>query len=270
MIPVEMGEHGPDMDEVERLAADPEVKGMWVVPMYANPNGVVYDEETARRLVSMPAAPDFRIWWDNAYALHHLTEDEPRPLPILQMAQDAGNPDRVFELASTSKITFAGDGVAFLASSTGNLDWYLSHSAVRSIGPDKVNQLRHAQYLKDADGVRELMRRHRGLLAPKFAIVDKVLRSRLGGRGVATWTHPSGGYFVTLDVLDGTASRVVALAKDAGIALTPAGASHPLHHDPHDRTIRLAPSFPSEGELTQAMDGVATCVLLAAAEKLLG
>ncbi|AXE38102.1 aminotransferase class I/II-fold pyridoxal phosphate-dependent enzyme [Acidipropionibacterium virtanenii] len=269
MIPVEMGEHGPDMDEVERLASDPSVKGMWVVPMYANPNGVVYDEETARRLVSMDAAPDFRIWWDNAYALHHLTDAEPAPLPILQMAQEAGNPDRILMLASTSKITHAGDGVAFLASSTGNLDWYLKHSAVRSIGPDKVNQLRHALYLKDAEGVRALMRKHRALLAPKFQIVDTVLRRRLGGTGIARWTHPAGGYFVTLDVIDGTASRVVQLAKEAGIALTPAGSSHPLHDDPHDRTIRLAPSFPSEGELSAAMDGVATCVLLAAAEKLL-
>lgn len=270
MIPVEMGEHGPDMDEVERLAADSSVKGMWVVPMYANPNGVVYDEETAGRLVAMKAAPDFRIWWDNAYALHHLTEAEPAPLPILQMAQEAGNPDRVFMLASTSKITHAGDGVAFLASSTGNLAWYLKHSSVRSIGPDKVNQLRHALYLKDAEGVRALMRKHRALLAPKFQIVDTVLKRRLGGTGVARWTHPAGGYFVTLDVLDNTASRVVELAKDAGIALTPAGSSHPLHDDPHDRTIRLAPSFPTEGELGAAMDGVATCVLLAAAEKLLG
>lgn len=270
MIPVEMGEHGPDMDEVERLAADPSVKGMWVVPMYANPNGVIYDEETARRLVSMKAAPDFRIWWDNAYALHHLTDAEPAPLPILQMAQEAGNPDRIFMLASTSKITHAGDGVAFLASSTGNLDWYLKHASVRSIGPDKVNQLRHAHYLKDAGGVRELMRRHRALLAPKFQIVDSVLKRRLDGTGIARWTHPAGGYFVTLDVLDGTASRVVALAKEAGIALTPAGSCHPLHDDPHDRTIRLAPSFPTEGELQAAMDGVATCVLLAAAEKLLG
>lgn len=269
MIPVEMGEHGPDMDEVERLAADPQVKGMWVVPMYANPNGVVYDEETARRLVSMHAARDFRIWWDNAYALHHLTDAEPKPLPILQMAQEAGHPDRVFMFASTSKITHAGDGVAFLASSTGNLDWYLSHAGIRAIGPDKVNQLRHALYLKNADGVRSLMRRHRTILAPKFAIVDSVLSQRLGGTGAARWTHPAGGYFVTLDVLDGTATRVVALAKEAGIVLTPAGSSHPLHHDPHDRTIRLAPSFPTEGELLAAMDGVATCVLLAAAEKLL-
>ena len=262
MIPVELGEHGPDVD-------DPSVKGMWVVPMYANPNGVVYDEETVRALVSMPAAPDFRMWWDNAYALHHLTDTERPPLPVLQWAEEAGNPDRVFELASTSKITFAGDGISFLASSKANLDWYLGHAGIRSIGPDKVNQLRHAKYLGDAEGVRKLMRAHREMLAPKFALVDEILTNRLGGREVATWTHPTGGYFITLDVMDGTASRVVALAKEAGIALTPAGASHPLHDDPHDRTIRLAPSFPSMGELREAMEGVSTCVLLAAAEKLL-
>ena len=269
MLPIELGEHGPDMDEVERLAADPQVKGMWVVPMYANPNGAIYDERTVRALVSMPTAPDFRIWWDNAYALHHLTDTEHPALPVLQWAEEAGNPDRVFELASTSKITFAGDGVSFLASSKANLDWYLGHAAVRSIGPDKVNQLRHAQYLRDAEGVRKLMRAHREILAPKFAVVNEVLTHRLGGRGVASWTHPTGGYFITLDVMDGTASRVVALAKEAGIALTPAGASHPLHRDPHDRTIRLAPSFPGMDELRAAMEGVSTCVLLAASEKLL-
>lgn len=269
MIPVELGAHGPDVEEVAALAADPSVKGMWVVPMYANPNGVVYDEATVRALMEMPAAPDFRIWWDNAYALHHLTDSEPTAIPVLDIAAEAGNPDRVFELASTSKITFAGDGVAFLASSPENLTWYLGHAAIRSIGPDKVNQMRHAVHLKDAEGVRELMRAHRRILAPKFGIVDEVLTDRLGGRGVASWTHPSGGYFVTLDVLDGTASRVVELAGQAGIALTSAGASHPLHHDPHDRTIRLAPSFPGTEELRAAMEGVATCVLLAATEKLL-
>ena len=269
MIPVELGEHGPDVDEVAKLAADPSVKGMWVVPMYANPNGAIYDECTVRALVSMPAAPDFRIWWDNAYALHHLTDTERPALPVLHWAEEAGNPDRVFELASTSKITFAGDGVSFLASSTANLDWYLGHAAIRSIGPDKVNQLRHAQYLRDAEGVRKLMRAHREILAPKFAVVNEILTHRLGGRGVASWTHPTGGYFITLDVMDGTASRVVALAKEAGIALTPAGASHPLHRDPHDRTIRLAPSFPGVDELRAAIEGVSTCVLLAASEKLL-
>lgn len=269
MVPVEMGEHGPDMDEVEELAADPSVKGMWVVPMYSNPDGTIYDEATARRLVTMDAAPDFRIWWDNAYALHHLTDAEPAPLPILDMAREAGHPDRVFQFASTSKITHPGAGVAFLASSPANLEWYLGHSGFRTIGPDKVNQWRHALYFGDAEGVRALMRRHREILAPKFQIVERTLDSRLGGTGVARWTHPVGGYFVTLDVMDHTASRVVDLARQAGIALTPAGASHPLHHDPHDRTIRLAPSFPTEGEVSVAMDGVATCVLLAATEKLL-
>ena len=256
MIPVELGEHGPDVDEGAKLAAEPLVKGMWVVPMYANPNGAIYDERTVRALVSMPTAPDFRIWWDNAYALHHLTDTEHPALPVLQWAEEAGNPDRVFEPASTSKITFAGDGVSFLASSKANLDWYLGHAAVRSIGPD-------------AEGVRKLMRAHREILAPKFAVVNEVLTHRLGGRGVASWTHPTGGYFITLDVMDGTASRVVALAKEAGIALTPAGASHPLHRDPHDRTNRLAPSFPGMDELRAAMEGVSTCVLLAASEKLL-
>ena len=269
MVPVELGEHGPDLDEVVRLLQDPTVKGMWVVPMYANPNGVVYDEATARALLEMPAAaPDFRIWWDNAYALHHLTDDEPKPLPVLQMAAEAGNPDRVLQFASTSKITLAGGGVSFLASSKANLDAYLAGVGVRTIGPDKVNQLRHAMYFKDAEGVRELMRRHRDQLAPKFRIVIDILEQRLGEHGFARWTHPTGGYFVTLDVMDGTASRVVALAKEAGIALTPAGSSHPLGQDPYDRTIRLAPSFPSETDLATAMDGVATCALLAALEKL--
>lgn len=268
MVTVELGEHGPDLDAVARLLEDPTVKGMWVVPMYANPNGVVYDEETTRALLQMPAAaPDFRIWWDNAYALHHLTEQEPKPLDVITMAAEAGNPDRVLEFASTSKVTFAGDGISFLAASRANLDAYLAAAGIRSIGPDKVNQLRHVTYFKDAEGVRALMRQHRDLLAPKFQIVFDALESRLGQYGFARWTHPEGGYFVTLDVMDGTASRVVELARQAGIALTPAGASHPLGRDPYDRTIRIAPSFPSEQDLRAAMDGLATCALLAALEK---
>lgn len=268
MVTVELGEHGPDLDAVARLLEDPTVKGMWVVPMYANPNGVVYDEETTRALLQMPAAaPDFRIWWDNAYALHHLTEQEPKPLDVITMAAEAGNPDRVLEFASTSKVTFAGDGISFLAASRANLDAYLAAAGIRSIGPDKVNQLRHVTYFKDAEGVRALMRQHRDLLAPKFQIVFDALEIRLGQYGFARWTHPEGGYFVTLDVMDGTASRVVELARQAGIALTPAGASHPLGRDPYDRTIRIAPSFPSEQDLRAAMDGLATCALLAALEK---
>ena len=271
MIPVELGEHGPDVDEVAALLQDPAVKGMWVVPMYANPSGVVYDEATTRALLQLPAAaPDFRIWWDNAYALHHLGEDEPRPIDVVSMAAEVGNPHRVLTFASTSKVTFAGAGVSFLASSKENLDAYLAGLKIATIGPDKVNQQRHVQFFGDAEGVRTLMRAHRDLLAPKFTIVTDTLDARLGEYGFARWTHPTGGYFVTLDVLEGTASRVVALAKQAGIALTPAGASHPLGKDPLDRTIRIAPSFPSEAELSAAMDGLATCVVLAAVEKLTG
>lgn len=271
MIPVPLGDHGPDVAEVAALtAADPSIKGMWVVPTYANPTGAIYDEATTRGLLEMPAAPDFRIWWDNAYALHHLSDDEPPVLDVLGMAAEAGHPDRVFVFASTSKVTFAGAGIGFLGSSAANIGWYLGHVAKRSIGPDKLNQLRHARYFGNADGVRALMGRHRELLAPKFAIVEEVLQTRLGNLDVATWTHPAGGYFVSLDVPDGTAGRVVSLAKAAGVALTPAGAAFPLGRDPRDRNIRIAPSFPTEADLATAMEALATCVLLAAAERLLG
>lgn len=268
MIPVPLGDHGPDLEQVQRLAADESVKGMWVVPMYANPTGSIYDQETVRTLVSMPAAADFRIYWDNAYAFHHLTSDEHSPIDVLGMAREAGNPNRVLQFASTSKITYAGAGVSFLASSTDNLVWYQSHYQFRSIGPDKVNHLRHVRYLKDAEGVRTLMRRHRDLVAPKFQIVLDTLQRRLQEHQVATWTHPEGGYFITVNVPQGTATRVVGLAKQAGIALTPAGAAHPYRHDRDDSVIRIAPTFPPEAELAEAMEGFATCVLLAAAERL--
>lgn len=270
MIPVPLGDNGPDVARcAELVARDPLIKGMWVVPMYANPNGATYDEATTRALLEMPAAPDFRIWWDNAYALHHLTEDEPAPLDVLQMANTAGNPDRVFVFASTSKITFAGAGVAFFASSPANLTWYLGHVGKRSIGPDKINHLRHARYLQDAAGVRALMAKHRALLAPKFQIVIDVLEERLAGKGFATWTHPTGGYFISLDVMDGCATRVWELARDAGVTLTKAGSAYPLGFDPDDRNIRLSPSFPTQQDLRAAMEAVATCVLLAVSEKLL-
>ncbi|WP_407642715.1 aminotransferase class I/II-fold pyridoxal phosphate-dependent enzyme [Desertihabitans brevis] len=268
MVPVETGPHGPDPDEVARLvAADDTIKGIWVVPTYANPSGAVYDEAVTRALVSMPAAPDFRIFWDNAYALHHLTDTEHPPLDVLGLAAEAGHPDRVLVFASTSKISYAGSGVSFLGASPANLDWFLGHAAKRSIGPDKVNHLRHALYFGDAEGVRRVMRRHRELLEPKFALVSAVLERRLGDLGIASWTTPEGGYFVSLDVLDGTASRVVELAGAAGIALTPAGASYPYGRDPRDRNIRIAPSFPPEPELAAAMEGLTTCVVLAALEQ---
>jgi DNA-binding transcriptional MocR family regulator len=270
MVTVPMLPDGPDVRAVEALVRDdPSVKGMWIVPTYANPAGSVVTQEVASRLASMPtAAPDFRIFWDNAYAFHHLTEDEAKSADILSLASAAGHPHRPVMFASTSKITYAGAGVAFLAASRDTVAWYLGHQQFASIGPDKVNQLRHVQLFGTPDGVREHMRRHRAILAPKFAAVDAALTAELDGLGVAEWTTPAGGYFVSLDVLDGCASRVVALAKEAGIALTPAGASFPHGRDPRDRNIRLAPSFPELGEVETAMAGVATCVALAAAERL--
>lgn len=271
MLTVPMLDNGPDAEAVARLAAsDPSVKGMWIVPTYANPAGSVTTLEVAARLASMEtAAPDFKIFWDNAYAFHHLTEDEAKSADILSLAAAAGHPHRPIMFASTSKITYAGAGVAFLAASTETVAWYLGHLSKGSIGPDKVNQLRHAQLFGSAQGVRDHMVRHREIIAPKFAEVERVLSERLGSLDVASWTHPRGGYFVSLDVVDGTASRVVQLAKEAGVALTPAGASFPGGNDPDNRNIRLAPTFPELAEVTSAMEAVTTCVRLAAAERLL-
>jgi len=270
MVSVPMLADGPDVAAVEALVRDdPSVKGMWIVPTYANPAGSVVTQEVASRLASMPtAAPDFRIFWDNAYALHHLTADEAKSADILSLSSAAGHPHRPIMFASTSKITYAGAGVAFLAASRENIAAYLGHQQFASIGPDKVNQLRHIQFFGSAQGVRDHMARHREILAPKFAAVDAALTAELGGLGIAQWTRPAGGYFVSLDVPDGCAARVVALARAAGIALTPAGASFPHGQDPRDRNIRLAPSFPQLAEVETAMAGVATCVALAAAEQL--
>jgi DNA-binding transcriptional MocR family regulator len=271
MIPIAMDHEGPDVHAVAELAAaDAAIKGLWAVPNYANPSGAVYSESVVRALVSMPtAASDFRLFWDNAYAVHPLEEHAVPVLDVLGMAAEAGNPNRPFVFASTSKITFAGAGVSFFGSSTANLNWYLEHAGRKSIGPDKVNQLRHLRFFGDAAGVRAHMQRHRAILEPKFALVLRVLEERLGSSKVASWTEPKGGYFVSLDVLEGTAARVIALAKEAGIALTAAGSAFPYRKDPDDKNIRIAPSFPSLDELGKAMDGLATCVLLAATEKLL-
>lgn len=270
MIPVPLHADGPDMAVVKDLVAnDPTIKGIWCVPTYGNPSGSIYSAEVTSELVTMPtAAPDFRIIWDNAYAVHTLEEVAPQAHDIVALAQAAGNPNRPLVVASTSKITFAGAGVAFFAASESNQAWYQKHLGKRSIGPDKVNQLRHLRFFENADGVRNHMAKHRDILAPKFAAVLEILTNRLSGAAVATWTVPTGGYFVSLDVLPGTAKRVVQLAKDAGIALTAAGAAFPYGTDPNDTNIRLAPSFPTLEEVHQAMDGVATCVLLAAAEQL--
>lgn len=272
MIPVPMLEDGPDMERVEALVgADPQIKGIWTVPVYSNPTGVVFSPEVTRRLFAMPAAaPDFRVLWDNAYAVHSLTDETVENTDVVALAAELGNPNRPLLFASTSKITLAGGGVCFLGGSDANIAWYLRHSAVRSIGPDKINHLRHLRFFGDAAGVRAHMAKHRDLLRPRFDLVGRVLDDRLGASKVATWTDPKGGYFVNLDVLDGCAARTVELAKKAGIALTPAGASFPYGQDPNDRNIRLAPTFPSMEDLEPAMEGVTTCVLLASAEKLSG
>ncbi|MDV7135172.1 aminotransferase class I/II-fold pyridoxal phosphate-dependent enzyme [Williamsia muralis] len=271
MITVPMNPDGPDVAVcAELVAADPQIKGMWCVPTYSNPTGATSSAEVSKALMSMPAAaPDFRIFWDNAYAVHTLQETPPEPVDVLGLAAAAGNPNRPYVFASTSKITFAGAGVAFFGSSADNLAWYQRHASIKTIGPDKLNQLRHLRYFGDADGVRRQMARHRDLLLPKFALVLQILEDRLGAAKVASWTEPEGGYFISLDVVDGTATKVIDLAKKAGISLTAAGSTFPYKRDPDDRNIRLAPTFPGLEELRLAMDGVATCVLLAAAEKLL-
>ncbi len=269
MIPVPMTEDGPDMDVVERLVRDdPSVKAIWTVPLYSNPTGAVYSPDVCQRLAEMPAAAgDFRIFWDNAYVVHHLTDDMPVAPDILQLCFEGGNPDRVVMFGSTSKITLAGSGLSFFGGSAHNVAWLRTFLFRRTIGPDKINELRHFRFLPDAVSVERHMLRHREIIAPKFDKVLSILTDRLGGTGVGHWTTPTGGYFISLDVLPGTASRVVALAKEAGIALTPAGSTFPYGKDPADSNIRIAPTFPSLGEVAAATEGLATCALLAAVEQ---
>ncbi|MBA1834192.1 aminotransferase class I/II-fold pyridoxal phosphate-dependent enzyme [Corynebacterium wankanglinii] len=267
MVQVPMTPDGPDMDAVEELVKDPQVKGMWTVPIFGNPTGITFGPEVVEKLAAMEtAAPDFRIIWDNAYAIHTLTEDQVDNPNVLALAERHGHANRFWYMSSTSKITHAGSGVAFFASSRQNLDWYTSHASIRGIGPNKENQLAHARLLGDVQGLHTLMQKHAGSLAPKFDAVIGILRDRLGEYGVAEWTEPKGGYFISLDVTDGSATRVWELAKDAGITLTKAGASFPHGVDETDTNIRLAPSLPPLDEVRTAMDGVATCVLLACVE----
>ena len=267
MIRVPMTPDGPDMDVVEELVKDPQVKGMWTVPVFGNPTGITFAPEVAEKLAAMEvAAPDFRIVWDNAYAMHTLTDDQVENLNVLALADKHGNPNRFWYMSSTSKITHAGSGVAFFASSKANLEWYTSHAAIRGIGPNKENQLAHARLLGSVQGLHALMQRHAKSLAPKFEAVIGILESRLDEYGVAEWTEPKGGYFISMDVTDSSATRVWELAKEAGITLTKAGASFPHGVDETDTNIRLAPSLPPLDEVRTAMDGVATCVLLACVE----
>jgi DNA-binding transcriptional MocR family regulator len=267
MIPVPFVDGRLDLPTIKRLVAeDSSIRGMWSVPMYSNPTGVTYSEDEVRELVEMTtAAPDFRLLWDNAYAVHHLGEDEPVPVDILGLAESAGNPDRPFVFTSTSKITFPGGGVGFFAASATNIAWLKKHTSSQTIGPDKLNQLRHLRFLKDADGVRQHMRAHRAILAPRFDAVLAILERRLGD--AAEWSVPRGGYFISVEAGEGTASRAVELAAQAGIAVTAAGATFPYGKDPRDSNIRIAPSFASIAELNAAIDGLCTCILLAQAER---
>jgi DNA-binding transcriptional MocR family regulator len=271
MIPVPLNDSGPDMATVERLVAgDPAIKGIWCVPKYSNPSGVVYSNETVARLAAMKtAASDFRIFWDNAYAVHHLTTERIAIANLDEACARHGHPNRTFIFGSTSKVTFAGAGVGVFAASKDNVAWYLKRIEKRTIGGDKVNQLRHLRLFGNTDGIYSLMDRHRQIVAPKFGKVLEAFAEHLHNTGVATWTTPKGGYFITLDVLDGCAKQVVKLARDAGVELTPAGATHPHGNDTRDCTIRIAPTFPELAEVASAAQGVAICVLLAATEKLL-
>lgn len=273
MIPVPMLDDGPDMDVVENLvAADASIKGIWCVPMYSNPEGVTYSDTVVRRLAAMPtAAADFRIFWDNAYGVHHLDmEDHDHLLNVYQACQAAGNPDRVYIFASTSKITFAGAGISAMAASPVNIAYQKKLLNAQTISYDKVNQLRHVRFLKNFDGLMALMAEHAKIMKPKFDLVNQMLERELGGLGCATWKHPKGGYFVSVDVMDGCAKRVVALCKEAGVVLTGAGATFPYGKDPRDRNIRLAPSYPGLDELEKSMELFCLAVKLAAVEKLLG
>lgn len=271
LVPVPLVEDGPDLAAVRRLvASDPDIVALVMVPAYSNPTGTIYSERTVRELVSMPtAADDFRIFSDNAYAFHHLTDEHAPVVDILGLAAAAGNPDRAYTFASTSKFTMPGAGVAFWGGSPRNVDWFLGHMASVTIGPDKINQLRHARFFGSADGVRAHLRAHARLLAPRFESVQRILAARLGEFDFARWTSPTGGYFVSLHVLPGTARRVTELASLAGIKLLPTGASFPYHHDPHDSHIRIAPTFPAENDVEIAVDGLSTCAILAATEALL-
>lgn len=268
MLSVPLTGHGPDMDIVEELAADPDVKGMWCVPKYSNPSGEIYSTEVIERLAAMrTGAPDFRLFWDNAYAVHHLTPQRHEIANILELCAQAGNPDRAFVFASTSKVTLAGAGLALFASSAANVKSYLARAGKRTIGPDKLNQIRHVRFLKNIEGLHEHMEAHRALIAPKFDAVIDALDKRLSGTGIAHWTKPEGGYFICVDGMEGTAKHVVDLARQAGVVLTPAGATSPYGRDPRDRTLRLAPTYPSLREVQQASEGIALCILLAAVEK---
>ena len=272
MINVPMTSTGPDMDMVEKLvSSDPAIKGIWCVPKYSNPQGITYSDETVFRFANLkPAAEDFRIFWDNAYCVHHLYEDKQDYLiEILMECKKAGNPDMVYKFSSTSKISFPGSGIAAMAASDANLEDIRSTMRVQTIGHDKVNQLRHVRFFKDIHGMVEHMRKHADIIRPKFEAVEEILERELGGLGIGEWTKPKGGYFIAFDSMEGCAKDIVAKCKKAGVVMTSAGATYPYGKDPHDSNIRIAPTYPPLGDLIVATELFALCVKLSSVEKLL-
>ncbi len=270
LITVPMTPEGPDMDMVEELIKDPAVKGLWCVPKYSNPTGIIFSAETVRRFAAMkPAAPDFALMWDNAYCVHEFDGDFVEFPDIIGLCEQYGNADMVYEFASTSKITFAGAGVSVLACSEANVDYFLKLFSVQMISYDKVNQLRHVRFLKDRKNTLELMKIHASFMAPKFKVVTRILEEQIKPCGFGSWVNPKGGYFISFDTMPGTAKRALALCKEAGVVMTPAGATYPYGIDPNDQNIRIAPSLPPVEELEKAMDVFCTCLKLAALEKLM-
>lgn len=272
MITIPMTPAGPDMDLVEKYVnEDASVKGIWCVPKYSNPQGITYSDETVKRFAALkPAAEDFRIFWDNAYVIHDLYENEQDELlEILSECEKAGNPDMVYEFASTSKVSFAGAGIAAVASSEKNLEFMKKSITLQTIGFDKVNQLRHVKYFKNLDGLKAQMKKHADIMRPKFEAVLSILDKELDGLGIAEWTRPRGGYFISFEAMEGCAKRIVAKCKEAGVVLTGAGATYPYGKDPHDTNIRIAPSFPTPEEMAQAAELFVLCVKLVSVEKLL-
>lgn len=269
MINVDMTPEGPDIKKITELASeDKTIKGIWCVPKYSNPDGITYSDEIVEKLAGMDtAAPDFRIYWDNAYAHHHINEDEDKLKNIFTACKSAGNQERVYLFGSTSKITYAGSGVAMMASGENNRKNYLKHMAIQTIGPDKVNQLRHVRFLKNMDNLKNHMKKHAEILKPKFDIVLNILEKELQAEEIAWWTKPNGGYFISLNTMDNCAGRVVKMAAEAGVTLTGVGATFPYGKDPRDRNIRLAPSFPSLDDLEKAIEIVALCVKIVTIEE---
>lgn len=272
MINIPLYEDGPDMDMVEQYVNnDPAVKGIWCVPKYSNPTGISYSDEVVKRFANLkPAAEDFRIFWDNAYCIHHLYDDrQDEILNILEECEKAGNPNMVYIFSSTSKVTFSGAGVSAVASSIENIKFIMSQMTIQTIGHDKINQLRHARYFKDLDGMKAHMKKHADLMRPKFEAVLQVLERELTGLEIGTWTNPNGGYFISFDALEGCAKAIVAKCKEAGMVLTGAGATFPYGIDPKDSNIRIAPSFPTPEEMAQATDLFVLCVKLVSVDKML-